>query len=148
MSQQQGDVLLYQTNDNGDINVEDGIVEMRGGLETAAYLSLFGGNEQDDGRQNNPLQWWGNFDEELQERQQRSELQFLLRSIPAIPANLRRLEDAASRDLAWFVATGVATEVMVEASMPGVNKVSLKIGINAAGQPAEIEFLENWKADT
>lgn len=143
---QQGDVLLYQTNDGGDINVDSGIVVMSGGLETAAYLSLFGGNEQDDGRKDNPLQWWGNLGEEP-ERQYRSETQYLLRSVPSIPANLRRIEEAAVRDLGWFVSSRAATSVSAAASMPGLNKVRLVVTIEANGQPAVIEFIENWKAD-
>ena len=147
MAEQQGDVLLYQSNDNGEISAEAGVVRMAGGLETAAYLSLFGGNEQDDGRQDNPLQWWGNRDETEQEKQYRSETQYLLRSIPSIPANLRRVEDAAKRDLDWFLTVGAATSVDVSASMPGLNKVRLVIALNIEGDPTELEFVENWKAD-
>lgn len=146
-AEQQGDVLLYQTNDNGDINVVGGLVALSGGLETAAYLSLFGGNEQDDGRADNPLQYWGNLNETEAEKQYRSETQYLLRSIPAIPANLRRIEDAAERDLAWMVSARAATSVSVSASMPGRNKVRLAVTINAEGDPANLEYIENWKAD-
>ena len=63
MAEQQGDVSLFQTNDDGNIEVEGGIVTMGGGLETSAYLSLFGGNEDDDNRTDNPANWWGNIDE-------------------------------------------------------------------------------------
>lgn len=143
---QEGDVLLYQTNDDGDVTIEAGVVAMSGGLETAAYLSLFGGNEQDDGRKDSPQQWWGNIGE-VPERQYRSETQHLLRSIAAIPANLRRIEEAAVRDLGWFVSTEAATGVSVQASMPGLNKVRLLVSIEANGEPAVIEFIENWKAD-
>lgn len=143
---QQGDILLYQTNDDGDITVDGGLALMSGGLETAAYLSIFGGNEQDDGRNANALQWWGNIGE-APERQYRSETQYLLRSIPAIPANLRRLEDAAGRDLAWLVSSGVATSIAATASMPGLNQVKLLIAINADNQQTILEFIENWKAD-
>ena len=146
MIQQDGDVLLYQTNDDGDITVENGLVTMSGGLETSAYLSLFGGNEQDDGRKDSPQQWWGNLGEEP-EKQYRSETQYLLRSIPAIPANLRRLEDAAVRDLGWFVSEGVATSISATASMPAPSRVKLLITIEADGLPSVIEFIENWKAD-
>lgn len=141
---QQGDVLLFQTNDGGDVSVEGGLVEMSGGLETAAYLSLFGGNEQDDGRQGTRAGWWGNTVENQPERQYRSETQFLVRSIPSIPANLRRIEQAAQRDLAWLVDVGAATEVTAEASMPGPNKVRLRVKIDAVGL---FEFEENWRAD-
>jgi hypothetical protein len=46
---QEGDVHLFQTVNDGDICVVGGLVEMSSGLDTAAYISLFGGNEQDDG---------------------------------------------------------------------------------------------------
>lgn len=147
MAEQQGDILLYQSNDNGEINAAAGLIEMSGGLETAAYLSLFGGNEQDDGRQDNPRQWWGNLDEAQTENQYRSETQYLLRSIPSIPANLRRLEEAAKRDLAWFVSARAATSVSVSASMPGLNQVRIVVHLNIEGDPAQLEFVENWKAD-
>lgn len=147
MTQQAGDVHLYQTDDDGTITVEAGVVAMSGGLETAAYLSLFGGNEQDDGRKDGPLQWWGNLGE-LPERQYRSETQYLLRSIPAIPANLRRIEEAAARDLAWIVTTGAATSVTVAASMPGPARVHLVVAIEADGEPDTVEFYENWRAST
>ena len=47
---QHGDVLLYHTPDGGEIEMVNGLVTMSGGLETMAYLCLFGGNEEDDGR--------------------------------------------------------------------------------------------------
>ncbi len=143
---QQGDVLLFQTDDDGEINVENGIVEMSGGLETAAYLSLFGGNEDDDGRDSNPNTWWGNLDEVDPVRQYRSETQNLLQSIPAIPGNLRRIEDAATRDLAWFIEKKVASTVSVEASIPGVNRVKITVKIEANGVESSFDFVENWKA--
>lgn len=147
MRQDQGDVLLFQTTDDGEIEVEDGTVTLSGGLETAAYLSLFGGNEQDSGRPDDPLTWWGNIDEGRQERRYRSETQHLLRAIPAIPANLRRIEQAAERDLAWMVSVNAATAVSATASMPGRNRVRLVVRIEADGAPSIIEYFENWKAD-
>lgn len=146
MSEQQGDVLLFQTNDDGDINVVNGVVEMSGGLETAAYLSLFGGNEDDDGRDNSPANWWGNLDEIDPSRQYRSETQNLLQALTATSGNLRRIEDAAARDLEWFTQTGVASSVVVSASIPDVNKVRIVIDIEAEGEESRFEFVENWKA--
>ena len=143
----QGDVLLFQTPDGGNIKVERGRVVFSGGLGTAAYLSLFGGDERDSGRAEDPLTWWGNIDEDRPERQYRSETQHLLRSIPAIPANLRRLEQAAERDLAWMIPAGVASAVSATANMPGRNRVRLVVSIEADGAPSIFEFFENWKAD-
>lgn len=143
---QEGDVKLFQTDDDGEITVENGLVEMSGGLETAAYLSLFGGNEDDDGRADNPANWWANLDEVDPTRQYHSETQNLLQALPATTGNLRRIEDAAGRDLAWFVDSGVASSVSVSASIPGINRIKLTIDIEAVGQESSFEFVENWKA--
>lgn len=148
MTNQQGDVLLFQTNDGGDINVEDGVVEMTPGLGVAAYLALFGGNEDDDGRDENPHNWWGNIDETEPSRRYRSETQHLLQSIPAVTGNLRRIEDAALRDLNFFLEDGIASSVSAEASIPAVNTVMVEILIEAQGVESSFAFTENWKAST
>lgn len=147
MSQkQQGDVRLFQTGDEGDIEVRRGVVEMSGGLETAVYLSLFGGNEDDDGRDDSPASWWGNLGETDESRQYRSETQNLLRALAATSGNLRRIEDAAARDLAWFTGDGVASRVTVAATMPGLNRIKLTVDIDATGSESRFEFVENWKS--
>ena len=139
---QQGDVLLFQTTDGGNISVVGGVVEMSGGLQTAAYLSIFGGNEDDAGGSDKAESWWGNLDEGDTAGRCRSETQNLLKALVATPANMRKVEDAASRDLAWMVPD-VATNVTVSASMPGLNKIKLTIDIDG---DLTVEFLENWKA--
>ncbi len=143
---QQGDVVLFQTDDDGEITVTGGIVEMSGGLETSAYLALFGGNEDDDGRPDNTANWWGNIDEGETAKQYRSETQNLLQAIPAVPANLLRIEDAATRDLSYFLEENIASSVTVSASMPGINRIRIIIDIEANGQESQFEFTENWKA--
>lgn len=148
MRNEKGDVLLYQTNDDGEINLNNGVVEMSGGLETSAYLSLFGGNEDDNGQKDNPKNWWGNIGETETDKQYRSELQNLLQGLPPTSKNLIRLEAAANRDLAWMITKGVATTITVFASIPGLNKVKLRIMINAENGDEEFEFLENWRDET
>ena len=143
---QQGDVLLFQTPDDGDILVEGGIVAMSSGLETAAYVSLFGGNEDDDGRPDNRATWWGNLGETDPARQYRSETQNLLQAIPATSGNLRRVEDAARRDLNWMITEGAASSIAVVASIPALNRVRFDILIAAEGEEASFAFIENWKA--
>jgi len=143
---QQGDVLLYQTIDDGEITVEDGLITMTSGFETAAYLALFGGNEDDDGSQDTNKNWWGNLDETDTNKQYRSETQNLLRSIPATVNNLKRIGKAAERDLAFFVTTGVASSIAVVVSMPGLNKISISCKIIAKGKESDFKFIENWKA--
>lgn len=143
---QQGDVRLFQTNDGGDMSVTGGIVAMDGGLETAVYLSLFGGNENDSGGDGAVSTWWGNLSEIDTVRQYRSETQNLLRSIPATSFNLRRIEDAAARDLAWLISEGAASSVSVFASVQGLNTIRITVTIEALGETSEFVFAENWKA--
>ena len=141
---QQGDVQLFNTVDGGEISITAGVVAMSGGLDTAAYLSLFGGNDEDDGSANNPLGFWGNLTETEPEKKYVSQTQFLLRSIPAITGNLRRIEEAAASDLQWFLDAKIASSVTVVASIPAVNRVTLTVDIVADGERSEFEYTENW----
>ncbi len=143
---QEGDVLLYQTVDAGEINIAGGIAQMVPGFETALYLSLMGGNLDDDGREGNELTWFGNLSEADAAFKQVSETQFLLRSIASTSGNLRRIEDAARRDLQWMLDKNIASSVEVLATMPGLNKVKLSITILAIGEEQRFEFTENWES--
>ena len=146
--QQQGDVILKQTPDDGEITVQDGFVFMDGGILTMAYLCLFGGNEEDDGNSQNALQYWGNRDETNKSRQYRSELQYLSTKIPLVSGNLPRINDAAKRDLQVFLDDGIATELSVESSIPALNTLQLDINLFAFGEEQKLSFTENWKAQT
>ncbi len=129
------DVLLRQSNDGGEITIQAGLLLMSEGLETAAYLSLFGGNEDDPAGTDTAQQWWGNLlDVE-------TETQFLVQALPAIPFNLRRIEQAAARDLQWMLDAGVAVSVTVEATIPAVDRVLLALVIiTPDGQRIELFF--------
>lgn len=134
------DVLLRQSNDGGEITAEGGLLLMSDGLETAAFLSLYGGNEDDPGDAENELQWWGNLLETDSARAYRSETQFLLQSLPAIPANLRRIEQAAARDLQWMLDTGTALSVEVEATIPALNRVRINLAITTTTTTLYLAF--------
>ena len=143
---QEGDVKLFQTADDGEISVVNGVTEMSGGLATAAYLSLFGGNEQDDGL-NESATWWGNIDEQDSDFQYKSETQFLLKSIPATTGNLLRVEEAARRDLEWLLNKSVASSVEINIGIPALNRVYIGIAIQADGDEIEFAFTANWKVE-
>lgn len=140
------DVLLFHTPDNGDINITNGQVETTGSFETAAYVSLFGGNVEDDGSQNNPRNWWGNLSEQQPSAQYRSRTQHLLGSIPPTSGNLRRLEEAARADLSWLLDLSIANELDVTARLFNRSLVCFNIVIRAEGLESQFEFTENWEA--
>lgn len=140
------DVRFFQTNDGGEIELQNGQLVMSDGLAEAAYLSLWGGNEGDSGLQaDDRRQFWGNFGEVDPKRKYRSETQSLLLSLPATSSNLRRLEDAAKRDLAWFTEE-VADSVEVTARIPKVNWVELHVVIVIGGSRIGKVFATNWRA--
>lgn len=144
------DARLFQTHDGGDLEfANDDLVttdiHIDSGLETAAYLSMFGGNERDSGLPGDRLQWWGNIGEPL-ERQQRSETQHLLRDLPAVSSNLLRLEDAASRDLQWFRDSGLASAIEVTAYLSSVDTVTFQIRIVIQDQNFSFAFEGSWGA--
>ena len=143
--EQQGDVLIFQTADDGDIEVFNGIATMGGGLEGSVYLSLFGGNQDDDGLQDNPFSWWANLMEIDPARQYRSETQNLLAGIPAIPFNLRRIEKAVVRDLAWMITVKAADNIEADARILPLNKIKIVVKIEAVGLESEFEFVQNWR---
>lgn len=134
------DVLLRQTADGGSITVESGLFLLSDGLETAVYLSLFGGNEQDSGEGASDQQWWGNLSETEPARTYRSETQFLLRALPAIPVNLLRIEQAAGRDLQWMIDEGAAQSVKVSAHIPALNRVAVNVALVVLARLIQFSF--------
>jgi phage gp46-like protein len=143
------DVRLFHDADGGEITFTNGRVELADGLETIAYTSLFGGNERDGGgKATEHLEWWGNKGETDEAQKCRSETQHLLASIPAISSNLRRIEDAARRDLAWMVTRGIATAVAPVASMPALNTISLVVDITVDGTVYTFDFTERWSSQS
>jgi phage gp46-like protein len=138
------DVRLYQTPDGGETTWVNGQPITANGLETAAYLSMFGGNQEDSGlTDGESKQWWANFEEPVAERRQRSQVQALLAGIPATPFNLRRIEDAANADLAWMVKELTAT-IEVEATLPALNRVRIRGAIVIAGTRYPFDFSAPW----
>lgn len=140
------DVRLYQAADGGEVAFVNGQPVTSDGLETAVYLSLFGGEEQDGGGDDTASrQWWANLSEPDPARRYRSETQYLLLSVPAIPFNLRRIEDAVVRDLAWMTEQ-IATSVRCSVSIPGVNLINILIDVEIDGQVHPFAFTEDWRA--
>lgn len=132
------DVYLFDTENGGDVTPD---LETRDGLESAVYLSLFGGNVKDDGREQNEFQWWGNLSENEENKKYRSTAAYLLRTVPPSPKNLRRIENAAKNDLDWFLKAGFTQEIFVTATMPKLNQVKLTVAMEGIDP---LEFRSDW----
>lgn len=136
------DVLIGQADDGGEINIAGGLVELTDDFRSTVYLSLFGGNEDDDGRDAS-AQWWGNLGELDSTKHYRSRVGNLLQALPPSSANLLALEDAARLDLAWLRTVGAVKTIDAVASLPALNKLLLVVTING---DLTVTYLENWAA--
>ena len=137
------DILLYQTVDNGDLIVDFADLRTTKNIESAIYLSLFGGNEEDDGRgDNTELTWWGNLIESDPAKRYVSKFQ-ALGAIPITSANLRRREEAAKEDLAWLVQS--TEDFEVNAIISGLNKIKVNVSGNINGEAFNITAEDVWQ---
>lgn len=136
------DVRLHQTVDGGEVtfvqgNPEMSIVE----LETAAYLSLLGGNIEDDGSvSTEAFQWWGNHTETDPTKKYRSRFEGAIMGSKNLAADILRIEEAATLDLAWFTEENVADEVAVSASVPNYNQLDLTVEIQVGDNEYSFTF--------
>lgn len=147
MSDFQGDVLLTSTDDGGEVTETDGIIEATAGFETVAFISLFGGNKNDDGTESTkPQAWWGNLtDPDDPDRWLTSRTQNILTGFPAIPGNLNKIIEAVQLDLAWFKSEKIADTIEISASIPARNKLQLDIIIlKDQKKLVELRYEENW----
>jgi len=140
------DVRLYHTIDGGEIESVNGQITMAEGLESAGYLSLFGGNYDDSGSDaDEPLEWWGNKLEEDDAKKLRSRTQAILCGLPATPANLQLVDDAMAADLAWMLEE-VATSVDVAARLVAPKRVELSVEIAVGESRYPFTIPTDWIA--
>lgn len=110
------DVYLFQTVDDGDINISNGIIELNESPSSAAYISLFGGNM-------NGSSWWGDAD-------LKSETQKFIQSYPPSSGNLLKIEEAILSDLRWMMLPPYSWTVSASASMSTASRVNIVVTIN------------------
>jgi len=122
------DVYIYDTIDGGNIEIINGDITLGEGVASAVYLSLWGGNE-DDPKLGDDLShtWWGNGLETDPVYQYRSRTQYLLKSIPAVTANLARIKSAVELDLEWLADGGWIDNLIVDVGIPQINWVNIRI---------------------
>jgi|LGOV01.1.fsa_nt_gb phage gp46-like protein len=142
-----GDMLLQSTNDGGEIAIIDSFFVMTDGFKTATYITLFGGNIEDNGTESTKLKsWWGNqLSENEPDKKIISRTMAIIKGFPATPANLRKVEKAAADDLAWFKSQGICDTIIIVGSIPSKNRLELKIEMLKDGNKLDnFKFIENW----
>jgi len=149
------DVRLFHTADGGEIEFAGPDlwkvdIKLDTGLETAVYLSWFGGNERShdhgdpiDAHHSHGPEWWGNIGEPV-ERQMLSETAHVVRSLPATSNNLLKVEDAMRRDLQWGIDDGTFPELSVSAALVDVDRLRLSAAIIVNKEEFVVAFEAPW----
>jgi len=126
----EGDLLLYETLDGGDVLIENGLFISDKQFSTAVYLSLFGGNKTDSGKVKNSDEFWGNFLNDITESEKlRSRFQYITTGLPMSVKNIKEAENAALMDLQWFINENIADEITAYGQAVGKNRFKIIIKI-------------------
>jgi len=143
-----GDLLLIDTPDGGDIEIIDGVFSGDPGIATAVYISLFGGNKDDAGKIKTNRTWWGNTLEGTAEAEFIvSRFQHIITALPLTVKNMQAAESAALLDLQWIKDQGVADTILAEGKAGERGKFILTINILKNGDSIfESGFQTSWAA--
>lgn len=120
------DVYLYQSENDGEININNGTIELVESPSAAAYISLFGGRI--DGKS-----WWGDADMISLTQQ------FIDKYAPT-SSNLVKLEEYVKTDLKWMTQSPYNWTVSASASMESLNRVNIAVTINGT----VYQFSQEW----
>ena len=143
----EGDILLTETPEGGDIVLEGGLVKPCKDFSTAVYLSLFGGNKDDAGTVKNRYTWWANTLKETPENEKMaSRFQAVITGLPLSVKNIRKAEAAALLDLGWLKSDGAADEIIAAGKTKGKNTFMLSVEVKSKGQQLyQKEFALLWR---
>jgi len=75
-----------------------------------------------------------------------SETQRIIDGLPSTSGNLLVLQEAANRDLAFFITEKIASSVVVIARLIAPKRVKFDFNIEANGEKNQFDFTENWEA--
>jgi len=144
----EGDLLLRDTPDGGDIVIFDGLISSDRALDTAVYLSLFGGNQEDNGKVKNRKTWWGNTLRGVSESQKLvSRFQAIIFGLPMTTKNIMSAEEAAKLDLQWMIDEKLADEILADGRAVSNSRFHLKIQILLKGKTVYSNtFAMLWRA--
>jgi phage gp46-like protein len=128
----QGDVLLFQSLDGGEIKVENNQIVLTAGLESAVYLSLF-----------SPADWFLNDVADTNEEKLSSETEQIVGRLPNVSKNYPLLEQAIKNDLSWLTSQKLAKSISASVSSNQINRVNIVINIDGV----ELTFTEGWSTN-
>jgi phage gp46-like protein len=144
----EGDLLLEDTPDDGDIRIENDLFVSDRSFNTSVYLSLFGGNKDDNGKVKNKKTWWGNTLAGTAENEKLvSRFQAIIFGLPMTTKNIQDAETAASLDLEWLIKAEAADKIIATGRATGRNRFALTVQIRSGGKSIyENTFSLFWRS--
>ena len=144
----EGDVLLTDTEEGGEISIVNGLVMCDRSFTTALYLSLFGGNEEDGGKVDNNKTWWGNRLEGTEDDEKIvSRFQSLIRTLPLTTKNIVLAQEAVLQDLEWMKSESIADEITCNIKSKDNSRIELTVVIKKNNALIdEGNWTVNWEA--
>lgn len=130
---QEGDLLLFQSLDGGNINVDNGIVQMTQGLETAVYLSLF-----------SPEDWYGNYTVDINSGKLQSKTDAIITTYPQTSKYYQLLTQAIDSDLKWLIDEGLANAITSSVTAEKLNRVNINITIEQDSGSTNLTLPVEW----
>lgn len=136
MQTQDGDVLLFQTLNDGDLSITDGIVKMTQGLETAVYLSLF-----------SPADTFLNEAADTKDEKLSSRTNDFIRNKAQSSKNYQLLVQAIEADLNWLIQNNHARSIDASVSSDGLNRVMISVVIEQDSGSTNLTIPVEWGAN-
>lgn len=146
----EGDVLLSDSNDGGQITVVNGLVMPDRGFATAIYLSLFGGCVEDEGKVDNDSTWWGNrLNGTREDEKMVSRFQAFIRSVPLTSKNLTLATEYVIQDCEWMRDIGICDDIEAYINAINNNQIRIEVVLTKSGTLIEKgNYTANWEAIT
>ena len=140
--------MLEDTPDFGEIKIENGLFVNDQTFNTAVYLSLFGGNANDNGKVKNKQTWWGNtLPGTMENEKMVSRFQAVVTGLPMTTKNILQAEAAAELDLKWIIAESIADKIKATGKSAGKNKFEIAVEIKSHGDTIyDNKFSMFWRA--
>jgi phage gp46-like protein len=144
----EGDLLLEDTPDGGDIRIENDLFVSDRSFNTAVYISIFGGNKDDNGKVKNDKTWWGNtLGDTVENEKLVSRFQAIIFGLPMTTKNIQEAETAAVLDLNWLIKEGAADKIITAGRATGRNRFALTVQIRSGGKSIyENTFSLFWRS--
>lgn len=129
-----GDVFLEGEGGVGDLVVENGLVQDCRDFSTSVYLSLFGGNAEDDAGRDTET-WWGNLIPGTMENEKMfSSFYAITSGLPLNSGNIKKAVAAAERDLHWMIKEGIADDIEATISAENIKQIHLTVRVSKEGK--------------